>query len=109
MFCGFWLAVLWGVLGILLCITVIGVPFGAQCFKVAAMSFAPYGKRLRLNVKKHPVANTLWAIFIGWQMAAMYMLFGIACCITIFGISRGLQCFKLMMLAFFPFGAVIER
>ncbi len=105
---GLWLAIFWAIGGLLLCITVVGLPFGLQCFKMSRLSFAPFGKKVDLNVAAHPIANTLWAVIGGWEMALAYLLFGILNCITIIGISRGVQCFKFMKLALFPFGAKIR-
>lgn len=107
-FGGLWLGLAWAVLGILLCISIIGIPFGLQCFKAAALSFAPFGKRVEVHYDKHPVANLLWAILAGWEMALLHLIAGVICCITIVGIPVGLQSFKLMELAFLPFGAVIK-
>ena len=109
LFGGIWLALLWALSGILLCITIVGIPFGIQCFKAAGLSFAPYGKKVVLDFAKHPIANTLWAIVGGWGMAIAYFFIGVLNCITIIGISKGIQCFKIMKLAFFPFGAEIVR
>ena len=106
---GLWLAILWGFIGILLCITIIGIPFGIQCFKLARLSFSPYGKHVDYNFSKHPIANTIWAIFGGWEMALIHFFVGLINCITILGIPRGIQCFKIMKLAFFPFGATIKK
>ena len=108
LFGGLWLALLWGVCGVLLCITIVGIPFGVQCFKLAKLSFAPIGKKVKLNVKEHPVANTIWVFIGGWGMALLYLFVGVVNCITIIGISRGIQCFKIMKLALFPFGAKVK-
>ena len=108
LFGGIWLALLWGLCGIVLCITVVGIPFGVQCFKAAMLSLAPYGKEVTLNLKEHPIANTIWAIVGGWEMAILYLLIALINCITIVGIPRGIQCFKIMKLAFFPFGAKVK-
>ena len=105
---GIWLALFWGLCGIVLCITVIGIPFGIQCFKIARLSLFPYGKKVKLDFNKHPIANVVWAIFGGWELAILHLIFGIINCITIIGIPRGIQCFKIMKLAFFPFGAKLE-
>lgn len=105
---GIWLALLWAICGILLCITIIGIPFGIQCFKAAAISFAPFGKRVIWDFGKHPIVNVIWLILLGWEMALIYLVAGILNCITIFGIPRGIQCFKIMKLAIFPFGAKIR-
>ena len=95
-------------LGALLCVTIIGIPLGVQCFKVAVLSFAPFGKKVDLNPSKHIIANVLWAVLLGWELALCYLFAGIACCITIIGIPNGIVAFKLMKLAFLPFGAQIK-
>lgn len=108
LFGGIWLALLWLLIGILLCITIVGIPLGLQCFKAAKLSFAPFGKKVILNFTEHPIANTIWAVTGGWGMALVYLVVGIINCITIFGIPRGIQCFKIMKLALFPFGAKVK-
>jgi uncharacterized membrane protein YccF (DUF307 family) len=109
LFGGFWLALLWSIFGVILCITIIGIPFGIQCFKVARLSLFPFGKKVELRFKTHPIANVLWIIFGGWEMALFYLICGVINCITIIGIPKGLRCFKLMKLAFSPFGAKIQK
>ncbi len=108
-FGGIWLGLSWGLLGVLLCITIVGIPFGLQCFKAAKLTFAPFGKRVRTQFDEHPIANLLWAILIGWELALGYLFSGIISCITIIGIPFGLQAFKMMQLAFIPFGADILK
>ena len=108
-FGGFFIGLAWGLLGILLCITVVGIPFGVQCFKMAKLTFAPFGKEIRTQFSEHPIANLLWAILFGWEMALGYLCSGLVCCITIVGIPFGLQAFKMMQLAFLPFGADIIK
>lgn len=43
LFSGIPLALIAALNGILLCCTIIGIPFGMQCFKIAKLSFAPFG------------------------------------------------------------------
>ena len=105
---GLWLGLSWAILGLLLCITIIGIPLGKQCFKAAKLTFAPFGKTVTVNFGKHPIANVLWAILFGWEMALGYLTCGVICCITIVGIPFGLQSFKMMALAFLPFGAEVH-
>lgn len=105
---GIWLALVWAILGILLCITIIGIPLGLQCFKAAVLSFAPFGKKVTWNIAEHPIANVIWAVLFGWELAIAYLACGIGNCLTIIGIPSGIQCFKIMKLAFFPFGAKIR-
>lgn len=108
LFGGLWLALGWLIMGLLLCITIIGIPLGRQCFKAAKLTLAPFGKQVDLNFSAHPIANVLWLLLGGWEMALGYLFCGIITCITIVGIPFGLQSFKLMKLAFFPFGARIK-
>lgn len=109
LFGGCWLGLSWTLLGALLCITLVGIPLGLQCFKAAALTFAPFGKVVKIEFDAHPVANILWAVLVGWEMALGYLTSGVACCITLIGIPFGLQSFKMMKLAFLPFGAQIGK
>lgn len=106
---GIWLGLSWFLLGVLLCITVIGIPFGVQCFKAAKLTVAPFGKQVRIQFEEHPIANLLWAVLLGWELALGYLICGVICCITVIGIPFGLQAFKMMKLAFLPFGADIIK
>ncbi len=106
---GFVTALGWAFFGCMLCLTIVGIPFGLQCFKAARLTFFPYGKRVVTNYEKHPIANMLWAMLLGWEIAVAYFFLGIINVITIIGIPHGLQCFKMMKLAFIPFGARIEK
>ena len=108
-FGGIWLALSWAFFGILLCITVIGIPFGVQCFKCAWLSLAPYGKRVHLNFGKHPIANIIWLVLFGWELAIIHLFVAVAQFVTIIGIPGGFQCLKIMKLSLFPFGAHIEK
>ncbi|MBQ9748030.1 MAG: YccF domain-containing protein [Clostridia bacterium] len=95
----------WFLVGLVLCITVVGIPFGIQCFKFAKISFTPFGKKVHTEFEEHPIMNIIWLILFGWEFALTYLACGVLCCITIVGIPFGLQAFKLMKLAVFPFGA----
>ena len=104
-FGGILTAIAWLFLGIMLCITIIGIPFGKQCFKAARLTLAPFGKKVVSNFGKHPIANILWILLFGWEMSLGYLFAGIMCCVTVIGIPVGLQSFKMMQLALIPFGA----
>lgn len=101
-------ALLWLLAGLLLSITIIGIPFGIQAFKFAGLVLFPFGKDVDTRFSEHPIANILWAILCGWEMALGYLGIGALFCITIIGIPFGIQWFKLAQLALFPFGAKIK-
>ena len=102
---GLWTAIGYFIAGLLFCITIIGIPFGKQCFKLATLVLTPFGKTVRTNFGKHPIANIIWLILFGWEMCLGYLLAGLIFCITIIGIPFGKQCFKLATLSLTPFGA----
>ena len=100
-------ALSWLFLGVIWCITIIGIPFGLQAFKMAKLSLFPFGKTVNTNFGKHPIANLIWFIFGGFGIALGFLFTGIFWCITIIGIPFGKQCFKLTKLALMPFGATV--
>ena len=102
-------AIGWFLTGILWCITIIGIPFGKQCFKIAKLVILPFGKVVKTDFGKHPIAHIIWIIFGGLALALGYVISGVIFCITIIGIPFGKQCFKLATLAIMPFGATIEE
>ena len=107
-FGGFLSGLSWVIAGIFWCITIIGIPYGKQCFKFATLSLAPFGKEIEygggvLSV----IANIIWIIFFGIPMALENLLFGCLWCITIVGIPFGIQFFKIAKLALAPFGSRI--
>lgn len=102
-------ALAWFFIGVVWCITIIGIPFGLQAFKLAGLALWPFGKTVKSDFGKHPLANIIWLVFGGVGLAFGYLLAGIFWCITIIGIPFGKQCFKLAALAAVPFGATIEK
>lgn len=101
-------AVSYLLLGVVWCITLIGIPFGLQAFKFAGLVLAPFGKNVSSDFGKHPIANVIWLIFGGFAVALSHFIVGIVFCVTIIGIPFGLQSFKLGKLACCPFGATIK-
>ena len=107
-FTGFVGGLVYFILGLLWCITIIGIPFGKQCFKLASLMFWPFGKKIKCDFSSHPIANIIWVVFGGCEVAVGYLIIGLLWCITIIGIPFGKQCFKLAYLSFIPFGAKIS-
>ena len=107
-FGGFFSGLSWCISGLLWCITIIGIPYGKQCFKFAALSFTPFGKDVEYGGGiPSVIANGIWIIFFGIPMALENLLFGCIWCITIVGIPFGLQLFKIAKLSLAPFGASV--
>ena len=102
-------AISWFLTGIIWCITIIGIPFGKQCFKIAKLVILPFGKVVKTDFGKHPIMNIIWIIFGGLGLAVGFIISGLIFCITIIGIPFGKQCFKLATLSLIPFGSTIEE
>ena len=81
---------------------------GLQCFKLAGLSFFPFGKEVRYGGGAGSfLLNLVWVIVSGIPLALAAVLNGALLCVTVVGIPFGLQCFKLAKLAFMPFGSEI--
>ena len=103
-----WMA--WVLSGAVWCITIIGIPYGLQCFKFAGLSFWPFGRRIEYGGGAVSfIVNVIWFLLNGWWMALGNLAIGCVWCITIIGIPFGIQFFKIAKLSLSPFGATIVR
>lgn len=100
----------WTFAGVLWCITIVGIPVGKQCFKMASLAFFPFGKEVVYNDTGTVslFLNIMWMIISGLPLAVNALINGAALCLTIIGIPFGKQCFKIAKLAIAPFGAEIR-
>ncbi len=106
---GFVSGLSWLLAGILWSITIIGIPVGRQCFKLASLSFFPFGKEVVYGGGAGSLLlNIIWLLITGIPLAIESAVFGVLLCITIVGIPFGLQHFKIAKLALMPFGAHIR-
>ncbi|HAL45825.1 MAG: hypothetical protein A2Y12_02780 [Planctomycetes bacterium GWF2_42_9] len=108
---GFFACIFWFFFGALLCLTIIGIPFGIASFRIARFAAFPFGKQLidarkvgETRIPTTAVANFLWIILAGLWLAISHALTGIALCLTIIGIPFGLAHFKLAQASFAPLG-----
>ena len=98
----------WCLAGCLWCITIVGIPVGMQCFKLAGLCFFPFGKEIHYGGGVVSLlVNIIWLIVSGIPLAIEHLVIGGIMCITIVGIPFGLQQFKLAKLALMPFGASV--
>jgi uncharacterized membrane protein YccF (DUF307 family) len=94
--------------GLLLCLTIIGIPFGIACFKLAGLALAPFGREIR---EKEPpggalavIMNVIWIILPGLELATFHLLMALVLAITIIGLPLAAQHLKMVRLALLPFG-----
>lgn len=100
----------WIFWGLVWCITLIGIPVGVQCFKLAQLSFWPFGRSVQYQGGAGSfIVNIFWFLFGGIEMALLNLVFALFCFVTIIGIPFGLQFLKLAKLSLAPFGACIVK
>ncbi len=99
--------------GILLCITIIGIPFGIQCFKLAGLALMPFGREIR---EKEPpsgalavIMNVIWIILPGLELAVFHLIMALLFAITIIGLPLAAQHLKMTRLAILPFGFEVKE
>jgi uncharacterized membrane protein YccF (DUF307 family) len=104
---GFWLFLCYLFAGVLLCITLIGIPFGIAAFRIGRYALWPFGyTTIERRDAGAPscVGNVLWLILGGWWIALGHVVTGIIQCLTIIGIPLGVANFKLIPVCLMPLG-----
>ncbi|MCM1035202.1 MAG: YccF domain-containing protein [Paludibacter sp.] len=97
---------------IVLCCTLVGIPFGLQLFKIGLLCLWPFGAEVNNTSDEsgclYMLLNILWFVFGGIYVLFVHFCFGVLLCLTIVGIPFGKQHFKLSGLALHPFGRNIQ-
>ncbi|MBK9484519.1 MAG: YccF domain-containing protein [Chitinophagaceae bacterium] len=97
--------------GIMLCLTVVGIPWGLQCFKLAGLVLFPFGRQVVSNTANTGclslLVNIIWLLCGGLYTALVHVVFGLLLAITIIGIPFARQHFKLVEVSMMPFGKTI--
>ena len=98
--------------GILMCLTIIGIPFGLMCFRLAGSVLAPFGREV---VETEPpggaltlIMNIIWIILPGLELAIMHLLLALFFALTIIGFPLAVQHMKMVPMALLPFGHVMR-
>lgn len=109
---GFLIALFYLIGGLVLCLTIVGIPFGVQLIKLSLLALAPFGKEVNTEGSASGlleiVMNVLWWIFGGVEVAITHLVLALILAITIVGLPFAKQHIKLLKLALVPFGARIE-
>ncbi len=110
---GLWMAIAYLVAGVIQCITIIGIPFGVQSFKLAGDALWPFGRivveRTDRDSALSCLGNVIWFLQSGLWLAIGHVITGILLCVTIIGIPFGVASFKLARLALTPFGKIVVQ
>ncbi|OXE37241.1 MAG: hypothetical protein CGW95_02785 [Phenylobacterium zucineum] len=110
---------LWIIAGIILAITIIGLPWANAAFRIADFSYRPFGRQVVSRSEFGGAdlgtggvglgLNLIWFIFGGWYLAINHIILGVGLCVTVVGIPFGLQHLKLAVISLAPIGkSVVE-
>jgi uncharacterized membrane protein YccF (DUF307 family) len=114
-FGGFVAGLTWLLAGLLLAITIVGLPWAQAAFRIGLFSFMPFGRHVasRRSVNGHEdlgtgpmgfLLNVVWFVLGGWYIALVHLVIGLFQMILIVTIPFGLQHFKLAAIALAPIG-----
>jgi uncharacterized membrane protein YccF (DUF307 family) len=110
--CGWWMAILYALAGIICFILIITIPFGIAAFRIAGYVLWPFGRSIVIRRDAgigSLIGNIIWIILIGWWLAIGHLTSGIALCLTIIGIPLGLANFKMIPISLLPLGVQVVR
>jgi uncharacterized membrane protein YccF (DUF307 family) len=108
--CGWWMALLYLLAGVVMCLLIITIPFGLQAFKLAGFMLWPFGR----TVVRRPdagaaslIGNVIWIVLVGWELAIGHIVSAFLLAITIIGIPLALGNLKLVPISLAPFGRTV--
>lgn len=115
---GIVMSLLWALVGIVACISIIGIPFARSCFVIAQFALWPFGNEIenREYVNRESdigtgglglLGNIVWFVFAGFWLALGHLIHAVACFVTIIGIPFGIAHLKLAMLSLAPIGKTV--
>ena len=115
---GFLAGLGWILAGIIMAITIIGIPWARSCFVIARYTFWPFGYDLvsREDLTGQPdmgtgtlgtIGNVIWFVFAGWWLAVMHLTAAVALAISIIGIPFAWAHVKLALASLFPIGKTV--
>jgi uncharacterized membrane protein YccF (DUF307 family) len=112
---GFFAGLGWILAGVIMALTIVGLPWARSCFVIARYTFWPFGYDIvsrdeltgRNDLGTGPlgtIGNVIWFIFAGWWLALMHLAAAVALAITIIGIPFAWAHVKLATASLFPIG-----
>lgn len=120
-FLGGWLSgLLWLLGGLLLAITIVGLPYAGAAWRIAGFAFWPFGKEIvsreivtgRSDIGTGPLGfllNLIWFVLGGWYIALSHLLIAVAEAVSIIGIPFAIKDLQLAYIALAPIGRTVVR
>jgi uncharacterized membrane protein YccF (DUF307 family) len=119
---GGWISgLLWLLGGLLLAITIVGLPYTGAAWRIAGFAFWPFGKEIvprdlvtgREDLGTGPLGcllNVIWFVLGGWYIALSHLVIAVAEAVTIIGIPFAIKDLQLAIVALAPIGrTVVDR
>jgi uncharacterized membrane protein YccF (DUF307 family) len=110
--CGWWMAILYVLAGIICFVLIITIPFGIAAFRIAGFVLWPFGRQIERRPEAGVaslIGNIIWILLIGWWLVIGHLVSGITLCLTIIGIPLGLANFKIIPVSLLPLGVRITE
>jgi uncharacterized membrane protein YccF (DUF307 family) len=115
---GFIAGLAWVLAGVIMAITIVGLPWARSCFMLARFTFWPFGYDIVSRDQFYgredlgtgalgTVGNVIWFVLAGWWLAIMHISAAIALAVTIIGIPFAWQHVKLAIASLFPVGKTV--
>lgn len=99
--------------GLVICLTIVGIPFGMQAIKIGRATMTPFGKEIveseHANSPLRILFNVIWIILFGWEIAMAHFASALILAVTIIGLPFAKQHLKLIPIALLPFGRDLRR
>ena len=112
LFGGILVAISYFIAGLVMCITIIGIPFGIALWRIALLSLFPFGRDVTLSSGRGGCLmiglNVIWILLGWWEIALIHAVLGALLCITIIGIPFGMMHFKLAKFSLMPFAMSVN-
>ncbi len=117
-FGGLVMAVAWFLAGVLVAITIVGLPWAASCFRIGGFTLWPFGREAvdrrlltgREDIGTGPlgtIGNIIWLLILGIPLAIGHVAAAIACAVTIIGLPFAWQHIKLAAISLWPIGTEV--
>ncbi|MDO9223497.1 MAG: YccF domain-containing protein [Caulobacter sp.] len=116
---GGWLSgLLWLIGGLVLAVTIVGLPYTFAAWRIAGFAFWPFGKEIvsrEIVTGQHDlgtgplgfVLNVIWFLFAGWYIALSHVVAAFFEAITIIGLPFAFKDLQLAQIAFAPVGKIV--
>jgi uncharacterized membrane protein YccF (DUF307 family) len=115
---GVWMAIGWIVAGVIMAITIIGLPWARAAFNIALYTLLPFGQKAVSRAEFYGeedigtgplgvIGNIVWLLLAGWWLALGHLVIAVVLAVTIIGIPFAWAHLKLAGLALWPIGRMI--